>query len=164
MPTSMEVEIGLLDLLAKDRNALRRKTLADYLTEIAPLGGHPARVNDPLPGETVMWCSLPRLTGITSGLALRVFQSSAARSPLSSSEEDIDFLAVSFQRVDNDAPPHELSRGVCARPGALIEGGFFFVRRSNRPRAVHSPQATLADRFAVRILPAIPTAERSGRK
>jgi hypothetical protein len=62
-----QVEIGLLDHLVKDRNSVRRKTLAHYLTKIARLGGYLARANDPPPGNTVMWRGLSRLTDIRLG-------------------------------------------------------------------------------------------------
>ena len=59
----------LLDHLVKDKGqkSLRRKPLSHYLTKIARLGGYLARANDSLPGNTVMWRGLSRLTDIRLG-------------------------------------------------------------------------------------------------
>lgn len=63
------LEIEILDRLVKDKGtcASRRKTLSDYLTKIARLGGYLARANDPPPGNIVMWRGLARLTDIEIG-------------------------------------------------------------------------------------------------
>jgi len=66
------LEIELLDRLVKD-NATRksqRKTLPDYLTKIAQLGGYLARASDPPPGNMVMWRGLARLTDIELGFIM----------------------------------------------------------------------------------------------
>jgi hypothetical protein len=64
-----EMEIALLDHLVKDKGqrSFRRKPLCYYLTKMARLGGYLARANDPLPGNTVMWRGLSRLTDIGLG-------------------------------------------------------------------------------------------------
>ena len=59
-----ETEISLLDHLVKDQLRPRRRTLGQYLTKIAQLGGYLARAMDPPPGNTVMWRGLSRLTDI----------------------------------------------------------------------------------------------------
>lgn len=66
------LEIELLDRLVKDKNrgSPRRKTLPDYLTKIAQLGGYLARASDPPPGNMVMWRGLARLTDIELGFIL----------------------------------------------------------------------------------------------
>ena len=60
-------EIAVLDRLVTDKSEARQKTLSHYLTKIARLGGYLARANDPLPGNTVMWRGLSRLTDIALG-------------------------------------------------------------------------------------------------
>ena len=65
-----ETEIGLLDKLVKDKTRRRRKTLGQYLTKIAQLGGYLARATDPPPGNTVMWRGLSRLTDIKLGVMI----------------------------------------------------------------------------------------------
>ena len=62
-----EAETAILDRLVNDKSQARRKTLSHYLTKIARLGGYLARVNDPPPGNTVMWRGLSRLTDIVVG-------------------------------------------------------------------------------------------------
>src|SRR6202162_1210303 len=66
------LEIELLDRLVKDKNrgSPRRKTLPDYLTKIAQLGGYLARASDPPPGNMVMWRGVARLTDIELGFIL----------------------------------------------------------------------------------------------
>lgn len=67
-----ETEINLLDYIKKDRNnnSSRNKKLSDYLLKIAKLGGYLARASDPLPGNTVMWRGLTRLTDIELGFQM----------------------------------------------------------------------------------------------
>jgi hypothetical protein len=71
-----DIETTLLDRLVPDKNhpPPREKTLSDYLTKIARLGGYLARASDPPPGNTVMWRGLSRLIdiklGATHGAAL----------------------------------------------------------------------------------------------
>ena len=66
------LEIKLLDQLVIDKDELRKgpKTLPDYLTKIARLGGYLARAGDPAPGNMVMWRGLSRLTDIELGFLL----------------------------------------------------------------------------------------------
>jgi hypothetical protein len=68
--TSLEIE--LLDRLVKDKATRKsqRKTLPDYLTKIAQLGGYLARASDPPPGNMVMWRGLARLTDIELGFIM----------------------------------------------------------------------------------------------
>jgi hypothetical protein len=67
-----KLEIELLDRLVKDKDPRnsRSKTLTDYLTKIARLGGYLARKKDPPPGNMVMWRGLARLTDIELGFTL----------------------------------------------------------------------------------------------
>jgi hypothetical protein len=69
-----KTEITLLDQLVKDRGPgpPKRKTLAQYLTKLARLGGYLARANDPPPGNMVMWRGLSRLTDIELGATIGV--------------------------------------------------------------------------------------------
>ncbi len=66
------LEITLLDQLVVDKDELRTapKTLPDYLTKVAQLGGYLARAGDPPPGNMVMWRGLSRLTDIELGFLL----------------------------------------------------------------------------------------------
>ena len=65
--TTMEIKV--LDRLAPDK--LRDRNLPAgmerYAVEIARLDGYLARSRDPLPGGTVMWRDLSRLTDIILG-------------------------------------------------------------------------------------------------
>ncbi|MPR31441.1 IS4 family transposase [Microvirga tunisiensis] len=63
------LEIDLLDELVRDQGPIvrGRKTLSDYLTKIARMGGYLARGHDPPPGNTVMWRGLSRLMDIELG-------------------------------------------------------------------------------------------------
>jgi hypothetical protein len=67
------LEIRLLDQLVVDKDVLRTspKTLPDYLTKVAQLGGYLARAGDSPPGNMVMWRGLSRLTDIEIGYLLR---------------------------------------------------------------------------------------------
>jgi len=66
------LEIELLDRLVKDKatRSSQRKTLTNYLTKIAQLGGYLARASDPPPDNMVMWRGLARLTDIELGFIL----------------------------------------------------------------------------------------------
>jgi hypothetical protein len=66
------LEVTLLDQLVKDKASRKpaSKTLTDYLTKIAQLGGYLARSRDPPPGNMVMWRGLARLTDIELGFIL----------------------------------------------------------------------------------------------
>ena len=68
-----EIEIRLLDRLIPDRGAgpSTPKTLSDYLTKIAWLGGYLARTKDPPPGNIVMWRGLARLNDVTLGATMQ---------------------------------------------------------------------------------------------
>ena len=68
----MPREVKLLDKLApavkhQDTN---RPTLSDCLTQLARLGGYLGRASDPLPGNTVIWRGMARLTDIEMGFML----------------------------------------------------------------------------------------------
>lgn len=67
-----KLEVKILDRLVKNRDPRKsgRKTLTDYLTKVAQLGGYLARKTDPPPGNTVMWRGLARLTDIELGFVL----------------------------------------------------------------------------------------------
>ncbi len=70
-----QLETRLLDELlredARERSGRRQKrTLTQYLTKIARLGGYLARAKDPPPGNTVMWRGLSRLTDIGIGFIM----------------------------------------------------------------------------------------------
>jgi hypothetical protein len=67
-----ETETELLDRLVPDKahEPQRAKTLSNYLTKIARLGGYLARASDPPPGNTVMWRGLSRLADIEIGATL----------------------------------------------------------------------------------------------
>jgi hypothetical protein len=59
-------EIALINRLVQDdpKKPPRPKALAHYISKIAKLGGYLARVNDPLPGNMVIWQGLSRLADI----------------------------------------------------------------------------------------------------
>jgi hypothetical protein len=63
-------EINALDRIdaARARPRLRQRTLADYLLQIAMLGGYLARNRDPPPGNMVVWRGLTRLHDIAIGI------------------------------------------------------------------------------------------------
>lgn len=65
-------EINTLDRIdaARARPRLRRRTLADYLLQIAMLGGYLARNRDPPPGNMVVWRGLTRLHDIALGITI----------------------------------------------------------------------------------------------
>ncbi|MEC3947697.1 transposase [Sphingobium sp. HWE2-09] len=63
-----DVEITLIDRLAASRkNEPPGRTLSDYLTQIARLGGYLARAHDPPPGNIVIWRGWSRLMDIKIG-------------------------------------------------------------------------------------------------
>jgi hypothetical protein len=66
-------EIEVLDRLAAEATpaADAPRTVADYLAEIAKLGGYLARAKDPPPGNLVLWRGLIRLADILSGFELK---------------------------------------------------------------------------------------------
>ena len=63
-------EINALDRIdgARSRPRLQRRALADYLLQIAMLGGYLARNRDPPPGNMVVWRGLTRLHDIIVGI------------------------------------------------------------------------------------------------
>ena len=65
-------EISALDRIdaARRRPRLQRRALADYLLQIAMLGGHLARNRDPPPGNMVVWRGLARLHDIALGITI----------------------------------------------------------------------------------------------
>ncbi|WP_287331977.1 hypothetical protein [Mesorhizobium sp.] len=65
-------EITTLDRIdaARSRPRLQRRTLGDYLLQIAMLGGHLARNHDPPPGNMVVWRGLSRLHDIAVGITI----------------------------------------------------------------------------------------------
>jgi len=62
-------ECQLLDKLVPDNKRRRtsKKTLSDYITKVARLGGYLDRASDPPPGNIVMWRGLARFTDIQLG-------------------------------------------------------------------------------------------------
>ena len=71
-----EAEIKVLDHLVSDggNRKTRPGTLIFYLTKLARLGGYLARASDPLPGNTVVWRGLMRLTDIRIGTEIAAVQ------------------------------------------------------------------------------------------
>ena len=66
-----DVEIALIDrLVASRKKALMGRTLADYVTQIARLGGYLARAHDPPPGNIVIWRGWSRLMDLKIGANL----------------------------------------------------------------------------------------------
>jgi hypothetical protein len=66
------IELVLLDRLVIGNGPPQSRTLSNYLTKIARLGGYLARASDPPPGNMVMWRGLSRLTDIRLGAAIGV--------------------------------------------------------------------------------------------
>lgn len=66
-------EINALDRIdaARARPRLHRRALADYLLQVAMLGGYLARSRDPPPGNMVVWRGLTRLHDIALGITIR---------------------------------------------------------------------------------------------
>ena len=63
-----DYEIALIDRLAASRRKeFIGRTLSDYLTQIARLGGYLARAHDPPPGNIVIWRGWSRLMDIKIG-------------------------------------------------------------------------------------------------
>ena len=48
-----------------------KRTVSHYLLEVAKLGGYLARMNDPPPGNMVVWRGLTRLTDLCLGFELK---------------------------------------------------------------------------------------------
>ena len=65
-------EINALDSIdaARPKPRLRRRALADYLLQIAMLGGYLARSRDPPPGNMVLWRGITRLHDIAVGITI----------------------------------------------------------------------------------------------
>jgi hypothetical protein len=55
---------------ARPKPRLHRRILADYLLQIAMLGGYLARSGDPPPGNMVVWRGLTRLHDIAVGITI----------------------------------------------------------------------------------------------
>lgn len=58
------IEINALDQIdaARPRPRIQRRSLAEYLLQVAMLGGYLARAHDPPPGNTLVWRGLTRLS------------------------------------------------------------------------------------------------------
>ena len=65
-----KIEIVLLDRIAGTAKPSCKRTLADYVTAVAKLGGYLARAKDPPPGNTVVWRGMARLNDIHFGFEL----------------------------------------------------------------------------------------------
>ena len=65
-------EIKPLDQIeaARSRPRMQRRRLADYLLQIAMLGGYLARIHDPPPGNMVVWRGLTRLHDLAIGITI----------------------------------------------------------------------------------------------
>lgn len=69
---STTAEIEVLDWMAAGAAPpVAGRTVADYVGEVAKLGGSLARAKDPPPGNLVLWRGLIRLADILSGFVLR---------------------------------------------------------------------------------------------
>jgi len=55
---------------ARSRPRIMHKTVANYLLQIAMLGGYLARTRDPTPGNMVVWRGLTRLQDIALGISI----------------------------------------------------------------------------------------------
>lgn len=66
-----KTELKILDRLSTEPRIVAKKTLHDYIIELAKLGGYLARANDPPPGNTLVWRGFSRLTDIHLGFELR---------------------------------------------------------------------------------------------
>ena len=65
------LEMRLLDRLVPTSNKISQgRTISDYVTKLARLGGYLARANEGPPGNTVMWRGISRLTDIQLGYEL----------------------------------------------------------------------------------------------
>jgi hypothetical protein len=66
-----QLELDLLDgLFPESGKAKAGQALGAYLVRLARMGGYLARSGDPVPGNTVMWRGLARLTDLSLGYAL----------------------------------------------------------------------------------------------
>ena len=66
-----QLELDLLDQIFPEKGKARAgPALGSSLVRIARLGGYLARAGDPVPGNSVMWRGLARLTDLTLGYAL----------------------------------------------------------------------------------------------
>ena len=65
-------EIAALDRIdaVRSKSRFRNRTLAEYLLQIAMLGGYLARAHDPPPGNMVVWRGLTRLHDLAIGIAI----------------------------------------------------------------------------------------------
>lgn len=65
-------EITVLDQIdeTRARQRLKQHSLAEYLLQIAMLGGYLARNHDPPPGNMVVWRGMTRLHDIAIGISI----------------------------------------------------------------------------------------------
>jgi hypothetical protein len=56
--------------LVSTHDGARRKTIGDFLTRLARLGGYLNRTRDAPPGNMVLWRGMARLTDIHLGFCL----------------------------------------------------------------------------------------------
>jgi hypothetical protein len=67
---STETEITLHEHLVPVKEISERKTVGDFLTRLAKLGGYLGRTRDAPPGNTVLWRGMARLVDIHLGFCL----------------------------------------------------------------------------------------------
>jgi hypothetical protein len=65
-----DIEITLLEHLIPAKEPIRKKTVGDFLTRLAKLGGYLDRTRDSPPGNMVLWRGMARLTDIHLGYSL----------------------------------------------------------------------------------------------
>ena len=65
-----DTEIKLLERLVLAKEGSRKKTVCDFLTRLARLGGYLDRTRDSPPGNMVLWRGMARLTDIHLGFSL----------------------------------------------------------------------------------------------
>jgi len=65
-----DTEIQLLERLVPTKDGAQRKTVGDFLTRLARLGGYLNRTRDAPPGNMVLWRGMARLTDIHLGFCL----------------------------------------------------------------------------------------------
>ncbi|MBX3354860.1 MAG: hypothetical protein KF724_04090 [Phycisphaeraceae bacterium] len=63
-------EINLLERLVPVNDGSRKKTVGNFLTRLARLGGYLNRARDAPPGNMVLWRGMARLTDIHLGYCL----------------------------------------------------------------------------------------------
>ena len=73
LPASLvftDTEIKLLERVVPAKESSRKRTVGDFLTRLARLGGYLNRKSDAPPGNMVLWRGMARLTDIHLGFAL----------------------------------------------------------------------------------------------